>query len=202
MNRGGAAAELRSPVGSRTDLGRIGGPGDVEWAGAPYLLEQGPVPRPGQPEHDASRIRHAHFQGIHRRKLCLLGISAANQITGGARIPKVSAEKSTLLGVELKYREKSCVRVPLCRPLARAKMNGSGVCHHRQIDRRNRSAISGVGHVAETAGNILVDRNVLVEIHQLAESFNRRGSGVLLYRRVTRRARGGVEFHRMYVCSV
>src|SRR5260221_357722 len=81
----------------------------------------------------------------------------SNQIGGGARIPEVSAKESALDGVVLKYGEKRRVRVPLRRPLARTIVNGSGVRHHRQIDRRYRSAISGVRHVTKTAGNILLD---------------------------------------------
>jgi hypothetical protein len=47
----------------------------------------------------------------------------------------------------------------------------SGICDHRQIDGRDRSAEGGIRHVAKTATLIPEGRHIQIKIHQLAEYF-------------------------------
>ena len=84
--------------------------------------------------------------------------------------------------------------MPLRRPLARPKASRSGIRNHCQIDRRNRSAKPGIGHVAGRARLIPVGRNVFVKEHKLAERFYRFGPGILKDWRLTcpNRRRQGV----------
>jgi hypothetical protein len=49
---------------------------------APHQLKQRPIIRLGYPQRDAGRIREAHFPGIDRRMLRLLGVGTLQQITG------------------------------------------------------------------------------------------------------------------------
>src|SRR6202022_3536266 len=119
--------------------------------GAPYQLKNRSVRRVGQPPRDASRVGEAHFLGIDRRALCLLGIGTLQLVSGCASIPEVSAKERALCLVEIEYGESGGVRVSLCCPLAGPEVKRSGIRDHRQIDRRDRSAKAGVRHVAESA---------------------------------------------------
>jgi hypothetical protein len=73
----------------------------------------------------------------------------------------------------------------LWRPLANAKMSGSGISDDSQIHRRDGSAKSGIRHVARHARLISVGRHVPVEIHKLAERLYRLSSGILQGWRLT-----------------
>src|ERR1700751_669741 len=135
---------------------------------APYLYKERLIHRGLKPERDASRVRQRVFLRIDRRALRLFLVGTSKPIAGRSRIPEVSAKKRCLGCVEVEYRETGCISVSLRGPLAGPELKRSRIRHHRQIDRRDRSAEACIRHVAETTRPIFEGRYILVEIHDLA----------------------------------
>ena len=122
--------------------------------------------------------------------LRLLGVGALQQVPRGAAIPEVPAEERARRVVELEYREIRGIRVSLRCPLPGAEMVRSGIRRHGEVHGRNRTAEPGVGHVARGACHVLQRGDVHVEVHQLAESRDRRVAGALLGGRLPCHRRG------------
>src|SRR6266851_51004 len=101
--RGGL--KRRSSSRGGTDPFRIAWPLDIERTSAPDPLEERAVLRLRQTKRYASRVREAHFPGIDRRMLCLLGVGTLQQESGRACVPEVSAKEQALDGVVVEYGE-------------------------------------------------------------------------------------------------
>ena len=112
--------------------------------------------------------------------LCLLGVSALQQISCRAPIPEVPAKECVRRVVELEHREIGGIRVSLWRPLPGPEVVCPGVRDHGEVHRRDRSAEPGVRHVARGACHVLERGHVYVVIHQLAERHDRPVTGALL----------------------
>src|SRR5216684_1040921 len=90
------------------DAAELAWPFDIERTGAPDPLEERAVLRLRQTKRYASRVREAHFPGIDRRMLCLLGVGTLQQESGRACVPEVSAGEHSaklraLYVIQVKY---------------------------------------------------------------------------------------------------
>src|SRR6201987_4976788 len=157
---------------SIADLLDIRRPHDRESLRPPHRLEQTTIRSERSAIHRARRIGKPHLRRIDRWALRLFSRRIAKTSPGRAHVPEVAAHEISLTLIVVQHRSKRRIGVSLRLALAETGPDGSGVRSGGPIELRDWSGEPCFRRVAECAGLVTIDRELLVEKHQFAEQLD------------------------------
>ena len=93
-------------------------------------------------------VREAHFLGVNRRTLCLLGVGTSAACSRSRVHPRNFRQRTQLECCCIAAPENRANRCIAVLPVCRRENETFRIGDHRQVDRRDRSAIAGIRHMA------------------------------------------------------
>ena len=170
MDRHRIARGWRSRPG--TDLFDVIRPGDREGLWAPNCFEQAAIGPLRRAVDRTGNIGQAHFHGVGRRPLRLLGCRVAQSAAGRTHVPEIAADEIALTGIVVQNGRQRRIGMRLGLALAESCAHRTGIGPGRPVQFRHRTAEACLGHVTESASFVAIHRQMLVIQHQLAEQLD------------------------------
>ena len=149
MDRGRIVGGRRP--GLVTDLLYVTRPRDREGLLTPNLFEQGAVWPLRGAVHCTGDIGQAHFDGIGRWPLRLLGRRITQSAAGRPHVPEIATDEIALAGIVMQNWRKRCVGMRLRLAVAEPRAHRTGIGSRHSSDTGPVNPVSGVWQKAQVS---------------------------------------------------